>query len=229
MRSAKSRWAGEQPARGPSGWFALRSAAAKRWGASRGAEVMLGRGESEATGRAVSGLFLLMPVTHGPDFNCYFFPFFSPLPRFLFRAPWVVAGDEGEGRRGANPLWDSVAPSSERGVPSRSPMSPGALPAAGGRLRAAAAPPSGPTCAGFESPGRGGEAAGSAAGAPGAGRGVLGPAVVAGSVRLAPHGLRWASVRSSSHTQAPLSGAGRHLSSSAPHFAGPVVSSPSLA
>lgn len=117
IQSAKSRSAeGTSRVGEPRASLSLRWVAAKRWGISRGAE-MLGRREIEATGQAVSGLFLLMPVTHAPDFHCYFFPsfffFFLALPLFLFRAPWVAAGDEGEGRRGANPLWEPVAPRSE--------------------------------------------------------------------------------------------------------------------
>lgn len=80
IQSAKSRWVeGASRVGEPGAGSPLRSVAAKRRGISRGAE-MLRRREMEATGQAVSGLFLLMPVIHGPDFNCYFFPSFPPPP-----------------------------------------------------------------------------------------------------------------------------------------------------
>ena len=56
-----------------------------------------------------------MPKTHGSGFPCYFWLSFFPLRLFLFRAPWVVTADEGEGRRGANPRWKRVDPDSEPG------------------------------------------------------------------------------------------------------------------
>ena len=56
-----------------------------------------------------------MPKTHGSDFSGYFWLSYFPLRLFLFRAPWVVTADEGEGRRGANPRWKRVDPDSEPG------------------------------------------------------------------------------------------------------------------
>ena len=54
---------------------------------------------------------------HGSGFSCYFLLFFFLILRlFLFRAPWVVTADEGEGRRGANPRWKRVDPDSEPGI-----------------------------------------------------------------------------------------------------------------
>lgn len=102
---------------------------------------MLGRREIEATDSKYP--FPLMPIMHGSDFSCYFLLFFFfSLHLFLFRAPWVVTADEGEGRRGANLRWERVEPGSEPGAHSRSLVSPGAPSEPGGRLRAAH--PSGP-------------------------------------------------------------------------------------
>lgn len=46
----------------------------KRWGISRGTG-MLGMREIEATGQTVSSPFPQTPMTHGPDFSCYFLLF----------------------------------------------------------------------------------------------------------------------------------------------------------
>lgn len=74
-------------------------------------------------------------------FTLSYFVFFLPL--FLFRAPWVVAANEGAGRRGAHPQRERVDPLLDPGADSASLTSPGALSESDRGLRAT--PPSGPS------------------------------------------------------------------------------------
>ena len=97
----------------------------QRWDISRGA----GKAREErdgSGGQTVSSL----PLRGGgrpPPPQCqtctvlvfrvtFYFFFFLILRLFLFRAPWVVTADEGEGRRGANPRWKRVDSDSEPGT-----------------------------------------------------------------------------------------------------------------
>ena len=95
----------------------------QRWDISRGA----GKAREErdgSGGQTVSSLPLrpaLPPPTSAKHARFWFFVllftfFFLILRLFLFRAPWVVTADEGEGRRGANPRWKRVDSDSEPGT-----------------------------------------------------------------------------------------------------------------
>ena len=96
----------------------------QRWDISRGA----GKAREERDGSGGQTVSSLPPRPPHPPPQCqtctvlvfrvtfYFFFFFLILRLFLFRAPWVVTADEGEGRRGANPRWKRVDPDSEPGI-----------------------------------------------------------------------------------------------------------------
>lgn len=93
----------------------------QRWDISRGA----GKAREERDGSGGQTVSSLAPAAPANAEHARFwlfvllftfFFFFLILRLFLFRAPWVVTADEGEGRRGANSRWKRVDPDSEPGT-----------------------------------------------------------------------------------------------------------------